>query len=136
MTIKFYIRCFFQDFDQPPASAVTYLGEYTTFQCSIGGGRIFWYVNNTYVLGLPLEYEASFMTEPTNDYINSTLRLRAIERANNSQILCAVRINGRDNQTYFPLAILQIQGNTYQCIEKIRKPEDEASETPLIDYPS
>ena len=105
----------FSDIDQPPTSVITYLGEQAAFQCSIGEteGNILWYVDDVYVLGLPLEYEAFFMRMSTADYVNSTLHLRAVEQANNSQIICAVRINKRENRTYFPSAILQVQGNTW-----------------------
>ena len=107
------------DFDQPPTSVITYLGEFATFQCSTNKeGNIFWYVNDMYALGLPLEYEASFMEMPTANYINSTLRLRAVEQANNSQIMCAVEINRRENRTYFPSAILQVQGNTCHALKR------------------
>ena len=97
--------------DQPPSSVITYLGENATFQCSITEGDILWYVNNTYVLGLPREYKARFQGSSIANCIKSTLTILAVEQANNSQIHCAVVINGRLNITYFPsTALLQVQG--------------------------
>ena len=101
--------------DQPPVSTATFLGENTTFNCSIGdvNGDILWFVNNVYALSGPPEYGTSFMGSSTASCIKSTLQMLAIEQTNNSQIQCAVFINGELNRAYFPSpALLQVQGNS------------------------
>ena len=101
--------------NQPPVSVVTYLDRYATFQCSVmGANDIIWFVNNSNVQSLPQEYGATSTPEisPISNCLNSTLRILAIEKVNNSQIQCAVGINGRLNRTYFSsTALLQVQGN-------------------------
>ena len=74
-----------------------------------------------FILSLPPEYGASFMPgSSTANCITSTLQIRAIEQANNSLIQCAVGIDGKLNQTYFPSpAHLLIQGIEYSMNEGI-----------------
>lgn len=69
-------------------------------------------MDNTYALGLPPEYGASFMPgSSTDNCITSTLQIQAIEQTNNSHIQCAVGINLSLNRNYFSSAAhLLVQG--------------------------
>ena len=106
---------FYAGVDLPPSSATTFLGDTAVFFCSISREHknILWYVNDIYVLQLPGEYAAVFMTTP---YANggdqsASLQLSAVEQTNNSLIQCVIGTpNGLDFY-YFPeKALLQVQG--------------------------
>ena len=66
------------------------------FNCSVQEGEILWFVNDTYALGLPLEYQTFFKTISRDNTGNagedSTLQFIAIPEADHSQIVCVVSL--------------------------------------------
>ena len=88
-------------FDKFPSNVTCSDGDIVTFSCSVHRGDILWFVNRTFVLGLPTKFNASFKTTSRNvgsDAIlgeNSTLQFIAKPQANNSQIQCAVGVDSK-----------------------------------------
>ena len=89
-------RFFLAVFDEFPSNVTCSDGDIVTFNCSVGNGDILWFVNNTFALGLPVKFNASFKTSSKNDGgvtiqgETSTLRFIAKPEANNSLVECAV----------------------------------------------
>ena len=95
-----------------------YLHDFAEFVCTVWQGmpRLFWFINNMPVTGLPGNYRATSTTERISNGMgaNSSLRISALEETNNSVILCAVHnveTSDRIDLQYFPsTASLLVQG--------------------------
>ena len=105
------------DTDQSPSTMAAYLHDIAEFVCTVWQGmpRLFWFVNNVPVAGLPKSYRAESTTEMISNGMgaNSSLRISALQETNNSIILCAVHIETSDriDLHYFPSpASLLVQG--------------------------
>ena len=78
------------------------------FKCSVNDGEILWFVNGTFVVGLPRKLNATFKTTSRiSDGVvtsgeSSTLEFIAKPETNNSRIVCAVGVNRKitDMQAY------------------------------------
>jgi hypothetical protein len=103
--------------DQSPLNVAAYLHDFAEFVCTVWQGmpRLFWFINNIPVAGLPRSYRANSTTETISNGMgsNTTLRVIASEETNNSIILCGVRLDSSDriDPQYFPSpASLLVQG--------------------------
>ena len=90
-------------FEEKPSNMSCPANDTVRFKCSVHKGEILWFVNDTFVLGLPPALNASFKTTSLRSISSgamiigesSTLEFIAKAEANNSQIVCAVGINNK-----------------------------------------
>ena len=80
------MESFFEVF---PINTTVCRDDFATFTCSttISKSRLFWFVDDKPVNALPLEYQASSISERGR---HSTLVLLGQEEANNSEVVCAI----------------------------------------------
>ena len=93
-------------FYDSPSNVSCPANDVVKFNCSISKGEILWYVDDTYVLALPREWNASFKSismrsdnsgdlEISGGFENSTLQFIAKTEANNSHIRCRIGFNNK-----------------------------------------
>lgn len=84
------------EFIQTPRSTQVQLEEYGKFLCLARATTVYWVINDSDIIPRDIQWTRNY----TEDGVNMTLVVPAVEKYNNSLIKCCLYVYTQDNQVW------------------------------------